>query len=55
MTRWLFLASRVRDRDPLRLESLSHAPVELALNGPPAGIGAFDLTDDRHPGRADLV
>ena len=55
MTRWLFLASRVRDRDPLRLEPLSHTPVEFALNRPPAGIGAFDLTDDRHPGRADLV
>src|SRR5260221_2427537 len=30
MTRSLLLASRVRDRDPLRLESLSHTPVEFA-------------------------
>ena len=55
MTRSLLLASRVRDRDPLSLEALSHTPVEFALNGPPPGIGAFDLTDNRHPGRADLV
>ena len=55
MTRWLFLALRARDRDTLRLEPLSHTPVEFALNRPPAGIGAFDLTDDRHPGSADLV
>jgi hypothetical protein len=55
LTRSLLVASRVRDRDPLCLESLSHTPVEFTLNGPPASIGAFDLTDDRHPGRADLV
>ena len=35
--------------------SLRHTPIEFALNRPPAGIGAFDLTDDRHPGRADFV
>jgi hypothetical protein len=32
MTRSLLVASRVRDRDPLCLESLSHTPVEFTLN-----------------------
>src|SRR5579875_1634468 len=45
----------IGDLDPELLEALLHAPVELALNTPAAGIGTSDLADDRHHGAVDLV
>ena len=37
------------------LELDFHAAIELSLHRPTAGIGAFDLTDDRHRRPFDLV
>ena len=48
-------AHRVVEPDAKLLEPLLHAAVEFALHGPPAGIGADHLADDRRLRAVHLV